>query len=88
MNHQQYWMPPALFLAIAIPVGLALMHFNIGGEYQLILAIVAGGVPVQFLYRHLARQAAEQRAAQAAPPPTAAAAPAVAGGRRKKGGAQ
>ena len=65
MNHQQFWMPPALFLAIAIPVGLALMHFNIGGEYQLILAIVAGGVPVQFLYRHLARQAAEQRAAQA-----------------------
>ena len=65
MNHQQFWMPPALFLAIAIPVGLALMHFNVGGEYQLILAIVAGGVPVQFLYRHLARQAAEQRAAQA-----------------------
>ncbi len=85
MNHQQFWMPPALFLVIAIPVGLALRHFNIGGDYQLILAIVAGGVPVQFLLRHLARQAAEQRAAQAATrAPTAPAA----GQRRKKGGAQ
>ncbi len=86
MNHQQFWMPPALFLVIAIPVGLALRHFNIGGEYQLILAIVAGGVPVQFLYRHLARQAAEQREAQAQAPAQPAA-PAE-GGRRKKGGAQ
>jgi hypothetical protein len=83
MNHQQFWMPPALFLAIAIPVGLALMHFNIGGDYQLILAIVAGGVPVQFLYRHLARQAAEQREAQSQPPQQA-----TASGRRKKGGVQ
>ena len=64
---KQLWMPPALFLAIAVPVGLLLMHFNLGGDYQLILAIVVGGVPVQFLYARLAREAAAQKAKEGQP---------------------
>ena len=60
MDPKQIWLPATVFLAISIPVALLLQWLDIGGDYKLILAILAGGVPVQFLYAHLARKAHER----------------------------
>jgi hypothetical protein len=55
MDPKQIWLPATVFLCISIPVALLLQWLDFGGDYKLILAILAGGVPVQFLYARMAR---------------------------------
>jgi len=57
MDPKQIWLPATVFLGISIPVALLLQWLDFGGDYKLILAILAGGVPVQFLYARMARDA-------------------------------
>lgn len=60
MDPKQIWLPALVFLVISIPVALLLQALDWGGDYKLIIAILAGGVPVQFLYAHMARKAHER----------------------------
>ena len=48
------WALPAVFLAVSIPVLLALHALDTGGEYRLWIAIVAGALATALMQKRLA----------------------------------
>ena len=38
----EYWVPPAVFLGVSVPVVLLLNLLDVGGEYRVWIALAAG----------------------------------------------
>jgi hypothetical protein len=41
---KEHWVMPLVFLAVSIPTVLLLQALDLGGDYKLFIAIVAGGI--------------------------------------------
>ena len=39
---REYWLPPVIFIGVAVPVVLLLNMLEVGGEYRLWIALAAG----------------------------------------------
>ncbi|MFO1218479.1 MAG: hypothetical protein U1E89_08930 [Burkholderiaceae bacterium] len=52
----RYWLPPAVFLATAVPSVLLMHHFEIGGDLKIVIAIGIGAVATALVQSRMARQ--------------------------------
>ena len=50
------WALPAVFLAVSIPVLMALHALDAGGEYRIWIAIVAGALATALMQKRLAQR--------------------------------
>ena len=44
----QYWVPPAVFLGVSIPLVLLLNAMDVGGEFRIVIAIGVGALATAF----------------------------------------
>lgn len=44
----QHWVPPAVFLGVAIPLVLLLNAMSVGGEFRIVIAIGVGALATAF----------------------------------------
>ena len=49
----EYWVPPAVFLAVSVPLVLLLNVLEVGGEYRLWIALGAGVLATVFAQNKL-----------------------------------
>ena len=44
----QYWVPPAVFLGVSVPLVLLLNAMDVGGDFRIVIAIGAGALATAF----------------------------------------
>jgi hypothetical protein len=57
----EYWVMPLVFLAVSIPTALVLLKMNWGGEDQLWIAVIAGGIATSYAQWRVRRAEQERR---------------------------
>jgi len=50
---KEHWVMPLVFLVVSVPTVLLLQALDIGGEYKLWIAVIAGGVCTSFAQARL-----------------------------------
>ena len=58
---KEHWVMPLVFLAVSIPTVLLLQALDVGGEYKLLIAIVAGGICTSTAQARLRAAARQER---------------------------
>ncbi len=56
---KEHWVMPLVFLVVSLPVLLTLQAAQWGGEFKLLVAIVAGGLAASFAQHVLRRREQE-----------------------------
>ena len=50
---KEYWLPPVVFVGVAVPLVLMLNMLEVGGEYRLWIALAAGVAATAFAQSRL-----------------------------------
>jgi hypothetical protein len=58
---KEHWVMPLVFLGVSVPVVLLLQLLDIGGEYKLWIAVIAGGIATSTAQMRVRKAEQERR---------------------------